>query len=286
MKVKHKDFIPKFTMIGPVIIWLILFIAAPLLYVLYISFMQRGTYGGIVYKFTLDNYIRTMDPLYFNVFLKTLELALVTTLATILLGYPFAYALAHAKGRKKILLMVLLMVPFWTNSIIRTYGWIILLRTEGVINHFLLSLHIISHPLTLIYTDFATILGMIYTLFPFMVLPLFTSIEKLDKTLLEAAADLGAKPRKAFLKVTLPLTMPGVFAGSLMVFIPALGIFYIPDLMGGGKSILMGNLIKNQFLTARDWPFGAALSMVLIILTLILIFSYSRVGDLEEIGGR
>ncbi|MDB4865881.1 MAG: potB, partial [Cohnella sp.] len=185
-----------------------------------------------------------------------------------------------AKYRNLLLLFVI--VPFWTNSLIRTYAWIVLLRTEGVINTILLQLGLIHSPLTLLYNDTAVLIGLVYTMLPFMILPLYASIEKLDKSYLEAASDLGAKPWQTFVKVTLPLTAPGVMAGTLLVFIPALGLFFIPDLMGGSKSILIGNLIKNQFLSARDWPFGSAISIILMALTLLFIAAYVRVTKDKE----
>lgn len=209
-------------------------------------------------------------------------IAFFTTVICLLLGYPFAYIICKSSKNMKMILLMLIMLPFWTNSLIRTYGWITLIRTEGVFNTILLNLGIIHKPLNMLYTNGAVLLGMVYTLFPFMVLPLYTSIEKLDKSLLEAADDLGANPVRVFLRVALPLTMPGIFAGSIQVFIPTLGYFFISDMMGGGKSMLIGNLIKNQFLTARNWPLGAALSIILILLTIILMKLYTKVGNMED----
>ena len=277
--------IPLFFMVGPVVLWLLTFVAAPLVYILVISFMKKGTYGGVVPDFNLQNYLRIYDPLYLKIFLVSIIIAFVTTVLCLLLGYPFAYIIARASDRNKNILLSLIMLPFWTNSLIRTYGWIILLRTNGTFNTLLLSAHLISKPLQMLYTNGAVMIGMVYTLFPFMVLPLYSSIEKLDSSLLEAAKDLGARPRRAFWRVTLPLTVPGIFAGSIQVFIPTLGYFFISDLLGGGNSILVGNLIRNQFLAARDWPFGAALSMLLIGFTIVLMRLYKYFGgSLENIG--
>jgi spermidine/putrescine transport system permease protein len=231
---------------------------------------------------TIENYIRFLDPLYLKILLVSCELALITTFLCLLFGYPFAYIIARSPARYRNLLLLLVIVPFWTNSLIRTYAWIVLLRTEGVINTVLLQLNIIHAPLTLLYNNFAVLIGLVYTMLPFMVLPLYASIEKLDKTLLEAASDLGAKPWVTFRKVTLPLTAPGIAAGTLLVFIPSLGLFFIPDLMGGSKVVLFGNLIKNQFLTARDWPFGSAASIVLMILTLIFVAVYIKLSKDKE----
>lgn len=275
-----------FTMVGPVSFWMIIFIAIPFLYVLLISFLQKGTYGGVEFKFTLDNYKSMVDPTYLEIFSSSLVMAAATTVLCLLIGYPFAYFISMKAKEKRAFLMMLIIIPFLTNSLIRTYGWIILLRTEGLINQLLLGLHIIKEPLKLIYNNIGVMIGMVYTLLPFMVLPLYTSIEKLDKSILEAANDLGAKPRNSFLKVTLPLTVPGIFAGSIMVFIPTLGYFFIPDLLGGSKVMLIGNLIKNQFLTARNWPLGAALSIFLIIITIVLVNIYTRIGGkMDDLGG-
>ncbi|WP_172408261.1 ABC transporter permease [Desulfosporosinus sp. FKA] len=276
--------IPLFLMVGPVILWLLIFVAAPLGYILVISFMKKGTYGGVVANFNFQNYLRIYDPLYLKIFFVSIVIALATTVLCLVIGYPFAYIIARADDRNKSILLSLIMLPFWTNSLIRTYGWIILLRTNGTFNTLLLSTHLISRPLQMLYTNGAVMVGMVYTLFPFMVLPLYSSIEKLDRSLLEAANDLGAKPRRAFWRVTLPLTVPGVFAGCIQVFIPTLGYFFISDLLGGGNSVLVGNLIRNQFLAARDWPFGAALSILLIVFTIVLMRVYKHFGgSLENI---
>ncbi|MBE3596412.1 MAG: ABC transporter permease subunit [Hydrogenibacillus sp.] len=260
----------------PASLWLVAFIAVPLGLVVVVSFFVRGTYGGIEYVFSLDNYVRLFDPLYVRILFVSLAIAFATTLITAWIGYPFAYIVARAPARWRSVLLMLIIVPFWTNSLIRTYAMIVLLRTEGVINTVLMNLGVISHPLPMMYNEFAVMVGMVYEFLPFMILPLFASIEKFDWTLLEAAGDLGARPWKAFLHVTLPLTFPGVIAGSLLVFIPSLGFFFIPDLLGGSKVMLISNLIKNQFLSARDWPFGAALSIGLIVITLILLGVYFR----------
>jgi spermidine/putrescine transport system permease protein len=264
--------------LSPVTFWLVLFFVFPLLFILVISFATRGLYGGVEYVFTIENYTRFFDPLYLKILWDSIVIAGFTTIACLVFGYPFAYIIARSPKKYRNLLLMLVIVPFWTNSLVRTYAWIVLLRTEGVINMLLMKIGIISEPLAMLYNHGAVMAGLTYTLFPFMVLPLYASIEQLDKSYLEAASDLGAKPWQAFAKITLPLTMPGIVAGCLLTFIPTLGLFFIPDLMGGSKSLLIGNLIKNQFLTARDWPFGSAASMILMILTLIFILIYLRVG--------
>lgn len=282
MKTSLKQRLPALVMVGPIVIWLALFIVIPLIYVFAISFMNRGLYSGVVMEFTLDNYIQLLDLEYLNIFWKSILLAVETSVICLLLGYPFAMIMARADKRMKPAMMLLIMLPFWTNSLIRTYGWNTLLRSEGIINNLLLRLGLIQKPLELLYTDGAVLLGMVYTLFPFMVLPLYSSIEKLDSSLMEAAGDLGARRVRSFLRVMLPLTAPGIFAGTIQVFIPTLGYFFISDMMGGGKTMYIGNLIKNQFLSARNWPLGAALSILLILLTLLLMKLYSRVGKMED----
>lgn len=284
-KRRRGSFAPIWTL-SPASLWMLVFLFVPLVLVLFVSFMSRGVYGGIDYTFTLENYTRFFDSLYLKMFLNSVMVALLTTFACIIFGYPFAYLIARSPVKYRTILMFLVIVPFWTNSLIRTYAWIVLLRTEGVINSLLQHFHLIEQPLNLLYNDGAVMVGLFYTLFPFMVLPLYASIEKLDKSLLEAASDLGAKGWQTFLKVTLPLTMPGVVAGSILVFIPTMGLFFIPDLLGGAKTMMIGNLIKNQFLTARDWPFGSALSIILMVATLLMIvvyfkFSGGKKEDLE-----
>ncbi len=268
--------------VGPTVLWLGAFLMIPLAYVIGISFLTKNAYGGVDFVPTIANYISLFQSEYAKVFADSLWLSLKTTVICLLAGYPFAYIIANAPRKWKPVLVLLLMLPFWTNSLIRTYGWNTLLRTEGIINHFLQNLGLIEKPLEMLYTDGAVLLGMVYALLPFTVLPLHTSIEKLDKSLLEAADDLGASRVHVFTRVILPLTMPGIFAGSIQTFIPSLGFFFISDMMGGAKTMYIGNLIKNQFLSARNWPLGAVLSIVLIVITLILMKLYTRVGSLED----
>jgi len=272
------------TTIGPVYAWMIIFLAIPLLIIVVFSFLSRGTYGTVEPDFQINNFIELFQPMYLKVFWSSILIALVTTVFCLAIGYPFAYYVAMQTPKLRNKLMLFVIVPFWTNSLIRVYAWIILLRKEGLINHFLLSLNLIDEPLKLLYNYFGIIVGMVYTLIPFMILPLYASIEKLEKQYLEAARDLGANSRNVFMHVTLPLTMPGITAGSMLVFIPTLGYFFIPDLMGGGKQMIIGNLIKQQFLTARNWPFGSALAIVLIAMTLLLVLIYLKVfgGSKED----
>ncbi|MDI6696876.1 MAG: ABC transporter permease [Anaerolineales bacterium] len=269
-------------LISPTLIYLLFTLVLPLLLVVVLSFMTRGPYGNIIYRVNLGNYTRLMDTLYLRILGYSLLTAALTTVGTILIGYPLAYYIARTPPRQRSVYLFLILVPFWTNFIIRIYAWIMILRTEGLLNSFLLKIGFIQAPLDILYTPTAVLIGMVYEFLPFMVLPLYTSLEKIEPAQLEAAADLGARPFMAFLRVTLPLSLPGMIAGSILVFIPAMGMFVVPDLMGGAKTILVGNLIRNQFLTARDWPFGAAASMLLLILTLIFTLFYTRRAGFGE----
>lgn len=266
----------------PVVAWMIGFFVIPVVFIVAISFCTRGETGDIVYNFTLSSYANLINPLYVKIFFNSLLVAVSSTMLCLVFGYPFAYIVARASKKYKPLLLLLIILPFFTNSLVRTYSMIILLRSEGIINAYLLKLHLISEPLKLLYNSTAVMIGMTYMMFPFMVLPLYASIEKLDKRLIEAAADLGASPFKAFLKVTLPLTKSGIISGSMLVFIPALGLFFITDLMGGSKVVLMSNLIKNQFLTARNWPLGSAISVVLILIMVAVISYNTKSGAAKE----
>jgi spermidine/putrescine transport system permease protein len=281
---KRKNTVPLLATISPVAIWLLLLVAAPLLYVFFLSFMATDGYN-VVFKFNLDNYKNLLNPTYLEIYGNSFIIAFFTTLICILLGYPFAYIMASVGKRSKTIMMIMLMVPFWTNSLIRLNGWKTILGKTGVLNSLLLSMGIIGEPLEILYTRGAVLLGMVYTLIPYMILPTFASIDKLDGTLLEASGDLGANKLHTFLHVTLPLTFPGIFSGSIMIFIPCLGFFFVSDIMGGGKSQLIGNLIENQFKAANNWPFGAALSVMLIALILIMVAIYKKSGgDMEDLG--
>jgi spermidine/putrescine transport system permease protein len=254
--------------------WLALFVLVPNLLVLAASFLSRDDSGFIKLSPSLDNYLRLFDPIYLRVFGHSLGLALLTTLVCLGLGYPFAYFLAQCRPGLRPLLLTLVIVPFWTNSLVRTYAIRSLLAAKGLLNNTLISLGLIDEPVRLLYTRSAVLIGMVYVLLPFMILPLYSAIEKLDHRLVEAAADLGAGRLRRFWLVTLPLTLPGVIAGSVLVFMPALGLFFIADVLGGSRELLIGNFLKDQFLDARDWPFGAAASMVLIGLLFLFLVAY------------
>ncbi len=259
-----------------IVSWLTLFVLLPNLMIFATSFLTRDDAHFVSVAFTLNNYTRLLDPLYADVLLHSLNMALIATLCCLLLGYPFAWSLTKLPARLRPLMLFLLIVPFWTNSLIRIYGLKIFLSTRGWLNEFLLWLGVIDKPFRIMYTSEAVILGLIYILLPFMVLPLYSSLEKLDKSCLEAARDLGANKVKTFLRIILPLTMPGIVAGCLLVFIPAMGLFFVADLLGGAKNLLIGNVIKSQFLNIRDWPFGAATSIVMTLLMGLMLLAYWR----------
>lgn len=273
-------------MVAPTVLWLSFFFVIPLLIVVAVSFASRTPYGQVIFDWTLGNYARFTETLYLSIFLDTLIVALITTVLTILLGYPLAYFITQLPKKWQQPGLILVMIPFWINFLIRSYAWVIILRTQGVLNTILLKFGLIEQPLQMLYNEVAVMLGMVYALLPFMVLPIYVSIEQLDHRLLEAASDLGASPFTAFRKVTLPLTMPGIAAGTILVFISSLGMFVVPDVMGGAKSALVGNLIQNQFLSARDWPFGGALSIVLAVLSLVLIVLYYKALSAQQGGGK
>lgn len=281
-RVRESPAMQGLTLISPSLVYLIIFMILPMVLVIILSFLTRGPYGDVVFRVNLENYIRLIDPLYLRILGYSLSTAALTTIFTILIGYPLAYYIARVPARQRSILLFLILVPFWTNFIIRIYAWIMILRTEGFLNSFLINIGIIQVPLNILYTPTAVLIGMVYEFLPFMVLPLYTSLEKVEISQLEAAADLGARPWRAFLRVTLPLSVPGMIAGSILVFIPAMGMFVVPDLMGGAKTILIGNMIRNQFLVSRDWPFGAAASMLLLILTLAFTLVYTRRAGFGE----
>jgi spermidine/putrescine transport system permease protein len=272
------------SLLGPGAFWLLVFFAIPIVIMLVYSLMPRGIYGGVEPGFTLEHYKRFFDPLYLRILLRTFWISLLCTALCLLLGFPVAYVISRA-GKWKNLLLFLVVLPFWTSFLVRTYAMIFLLRDSGLINQWLLKLGLVSEPITMLYTPGAVMAGLVYGFLPFMVLPIYASLEKLDHSLLEAAEVLGAKPAARFWKVTLPLSMPGVVAGCLLVFIPSLGSFLTPDLLGGAKQVMIGNLVQNQFSAARNWPFGSAASFILMTVVLIAVLIYLRVkgrSPLEE----
>jgi len=269
----------------PVVIYSILLIFLPLVYIFIISFFKSDGYGGMIETITLQNYIQLFDIVYIKIFIQSISIAVIVTMICILITYPFALAVSHKSKVTQKVLMTLVMVPFLTNSLIRMYGWIVLLRKSGVINSLLLKFSLVDTPLELMYNNFGIIIGMVYTLLPFMILPIYNAVASIDKSLLEASSDLGASKIKTFINVILPQTKAALFNGSLMVFTPALGYFFIVDVLGGGKIMILGNLIRNQFLTARNWPFGAAISVFLLLITGIIIGLYRKTGGkMEDLG--
>ena len=280
---KNKLYKSLFTL--PVIIYSIVLVLLPLLYIFIISFYKNDSYGGMIRTITLGNYIQLFDIVYIKIFVKSILIALVVTFICIIISYPFVLAISHKDKLTQKVLITLVMVPFLTNSLIRMYGWIVLLRKSGVVNKLLTSSGIIDVPLKLMYNNFGIIIGMVYTLIPFMILPLYSSVTAIDKSIIEAANDLGANKIKTFFKIVIPSTKAALFNGSLMVFTPALGYFFIVDVLGGGKIMILGNLIKNQFLTARNWPFGASVSVFLLVITFAIIGIYRKSGGkLEDLG--
>jgi spermidine/putrescine transport system permease protein len=263
-------------LLAPLVAWALAFVVAPALIMLIYSFAQRGTLGGVVYDFTLDNYRSVADPVYLQIVFRSIGYAAVTTAICLVAGYPVAYLIGRADERWRNLLLMAVMVPFWTSFLIRTYAWVTILKSEGLLNSLLIQLRLVAEPLEMLYTPGAVVLGLVYTFLPFMILPIYTSVEKLEGALIEAALDLGAGPLRAFSRVIVPLTSPGIAAGVLLVFVPALGIFAVNDILGGGRVDMIGNIIENQFKTARNWPFGAALGTSLLLSFAAIYFWVNR----------
>jgi spermidine/putrescine transport system permease protein len=247
----------------------------PLAIVVIYSLLSRGAYGGVLQPWTAENYMRIFDPLYAEIVARSFLIAAVSTAFCLVLGFPLALFIARA-GPKRNLYLNLVMLPFWTSFLIRTYAWMFLLRDTGLLNSVLLALHVIREPLSLLFNNSAVILGLVYGYLPFMVLPLYATLEKLDPALLDAAQDLGANEWVTFWKVIVPLSRSGIVAGCLLVFIPCLGAYLTPDLLGGGKTLMVGNLVQNQFTTARDWPFGSAVSLLLMAAVLVVLLCFAR----------
>jgi spermidine/putrescine transport system permease protein len=265
-------------LLAPMVLWLLLFVVVPGLILLVYSFCERDEIGGVVFTFTLENYARVFDPVYLRIFGRSIWYAGLTTAICAVVGYPVAYYIARAGESLRNRLLLLVMVPFWTSFLIRTYAWITILKQEGLLNSLVLAMDPGLDPFNLLYTPTAVVIGLVYAYLPFMILPIYGSAEKLDNSLLEAAYDLGAGPVRAFSSVIVPLTMPGIAAGTLLVFVPAIGMFAITDLMGGAKVPMIGNVIQNQFLLARNWPFGAALGVVFMLMFAVTYVLLQRRG--------
>ena len=269
----------------PIYIFTLVFVVFPLIYMVFLSFMSRAEVWGIVTDFTLENYKKILEPIYLNTFLESLKLAFLSTFLIALLGYPFGYYMAQLSERWKKNMLLIIMIPFWTSSLIRLYGWIIIFRSKGVLDLVLMNLHLTEKPLKLLYSYPAVASGMVYALIPFMILSVFSSVEKMDWSLVEASRDLGAGSIKAFLTVTFPLTLPGLMSGIILTFIPSMGLFFISDILGGNKIVLVGSIIQEQLTQGRNLPFAAALSVVLMLLTSLLIAIYRKLFHTKEIEG-
>ena len=268
-----KQNLPAFPILG----YLLLLVGIPLLLVVILSFLSRDSLGNIIFEFTPDNYRRMFDPVYLRVFLNSFSLALFTGLITLLVGYPVAYFTAGLEQKRRSFVILLIMLPFWISSLLRTYGWTILLGKEGLINNILMFLKIIDQPLNMMYKFGTVLTGTAYMLVPFMIISIYNSVDKLDRSLLEASYDLGGGKWKTFFNITLPLTTPGIARGFTLVFIPALGLYYISDLLGGGNTMFLGNLINNMATRGRNRPLASAFAVGMILLVLLVLFIYGRV---------
>lgn len=263
---------------GPYILWTTLFTIVPLVIIFIFSISASSKIGQLSTDFTISRYKQFFEPIYLDVFFRSIKLSLYSTLLCLIIGYPVAYIIANKAMRVRNFLILFIILPQWTNFLLRTYAWMSILKDNGPINAFLINMGIIKEPLTLLYTDGAVLMGMVYNFLPYMILPIYTIILKIDNSYIEAARDLGSDTITTFRKVIFPLSMPGIVSGIVMVFMPAISTFVISDLLGGGHSMLMGNLIQNQFLAARNWQFGSAISMVLItiiLVTMLVLDKYS-----------
>lgn len=271
--------------VAPLYIFTIIFVALPIIYLIVLSFMTRAQTWGVVNEFTLDNYAKILKPVYLNTFKESFQLAVSTTLVTLVIGYPFGYFMARLEKKAKSMMMLFVVIPFWTSALMRMYGWIIIFRSNGLLDKLLMALGITKDPLKLLYSYPAVLVGMVYSLLPFMILSVYSSTDKMDWSLVEAARDLGASRLQAFLTVTVKMTLPGIMSGVVLVFIPSMGLFFIADILGGGKVMLVGNLIQNQLQSGRDWPFAAALSVILMIFTSFMIWLYRKVTRVKDLEG-
>lgn len=276
----------RLALLVPGLAYVTAFMAVPTLLVLSYVFFQRGRFGGVVWEFTTDNFSRALSPTYRAVLVDSILIAGSATLLALLIGYPIAYAIAQLPARWGTIALVLVVIPFWTNFLVRTYAWIVLLSSEGLVNRGLERIGLVEDPLTLLYTRGAVVVGLVYAYLPLMILPLYASISKLDPQLREAATNLGASRWRVFRDITWPLTLPGAFTGCIFVLVPSLGNFVIPELLGGGKFVMVGNVVRDQFLKARDWPFGATLALVLVVVLALLFYAQSRVSRRLSDGGR
>ena len=266
----------------PMLGWLLLFVVVPTLMLVVISFCERDSLGRVIFTFSTENYVRAFDWMWLKILGISVWYAFLTTVICLLLGYPVAYFIGRSSERVRGLLIMLVMIPFWTSFLVRTYAWISILSQEGLLNAALMGTGLISAPIGFMYTPFAVVLGLVYNFLPFMILPIYTSVEKLDGSLIEAAYDLGARPARVFGQVVLPLTQPGIAAGILLVFVPAIAMFAITTLMGGGTNPTIGEVIQNQFTKARNQPFGAALGVLLLVIFIFSLWLSTKLRRVEE----
>ncbi|MEN1968757.1 ABC transporter permease [Lentibacillus sp. N15] len=264
-----------YSLLSPSLLWLLLFLVIPVAMIVVISFTISDGYGGTIFEFSLSSYKLAFSSFYLSIIWQSVAWALVASIICLLMAYPFAYFIARVDKGKNILLF-LVMIPFWSNLVVRLYSWNALLNDGGVINNILLNFGIIDEPIKMLYTPFAIIIGLVYGFLPFMILPIYSSIEQLDQSYLEAAEDLGANPVKTFFKVTLPLTFPGIIAGFIMTFVPAISVFVVADLLGGNKLVMVGNVIRDSFLVEMNWQLGAALSILLMLLVLLSVMLFMK----------
>jgi len=258
----------------------------PLLIVLSYAFLTRGRFGGVKLELTLSNFSKALDSTYLSILGNSVLIAGITTVLALALGYPTAYAITRLPSRWRTVALVLVVLPFWSNFLIRTYAWIVLLNSEGPVNSVLVNLGIVGAPLDLLYNRGAVVVGLLYAYLPLMILPVYAAIERVDPQLQEAARNLGAGKIRAFLDVTLPLTLPGAMIGAIFVFVPSMGNFVVPELLGGGKTVMVGNLIRDQFLEARNWPFGAVLALSVVIFLVVLFAIQAAIGRRINGGAR
>lgn len=269
----------------PIYVFTILFVIFPLAYMLLISFLTKAKTWGFDFSFTTDNYKKVFDPFYLNIFGESVKLAIASTILVTIIGYPFGYFMGRLNSRWKRRMMILLMIPFWTSGLVRLNGWIIIFRSNGVLDKILMSLGIIKEPLRLLYTYPAVLVGMVYFLLPFMILSVYSSVEKMDWSLIEASRDLGANKFTSFFTITLRLTMPGLLSGIVLTFVPSMGLFYVSDILGGNKIVLIGSVIVEQLTKLRNIPFAAALSVILMLLTTLFLRIYKTVSGSKELEG-
>ena len=271
--------------LAPMYIFTLVFLIGPFVYMLVLSFLTRAETWGVVNSFTLRNYRRILEPLYFNTFVESVKLAVLVTALVAAIGYPFGYFMAKLPPKRRGLMLMLVMIPFYTSSLMRLYGWIIVLRANGLLDKLLMALHITTKPLKILYTYPAVAVGMVYALLPFMMLSVYSSVEKMDWTLVEAARDMGAAPWRAFLTVTLPMTMPGLMTGVILTFVPSMGLFFVADILGGNKIVLVGTVIQEQLMKVHDQPFAAAMSVILMLMMSVMIYAYRRITGSSEMEG-